>query len=158
MGYWVTCYKFFEFGKTFYHADISHVVPISDRRAIITNYTPPPRSEGHTPGFMNIIEVELANRHLIGFWKNTNDNYFFGSLHLAILPEENMIEGCYTGFTNDMDIVSERWKWVRLDPLSIEGIDLAKSSLQEPRAVYHLIERHSRTDGPIKLAAVTENR
>lgn len=155
-GFWVTVYRFHEFGRINHHADISHVTSRSFQEATITNYTPVPRSEGHAPGFCNIIEVQLLNRHMLGFWKNVNDNYYFGSLHLAILPGENVIEGYYTGFTNDMDVVTERWKWVRLDPASLQGVNLEKLSLQEPSVVYSLVESHLHVDGPIKLAAVTE--
>src|ERR1700690_3146225 len=103
-GAWVTCYQFSRPPK--YHADIAHLTVESDRRVRIKNYPPEPRTVGHMSPFRNEIEAQLANRHLIGHWKNVNDTRYFGTLHLAILPGETVMEGYYTGFESDIHVAT----------------------------------------------------
>jgi hypothetical protein len=152
-GYWVTCFKF---DKTMHHIDISNIIPESDRIATVTNFVPTPRSEGRASGFQNVVNVELVNRHLIGTWKNANDNYYFGSTHLAILPGETMIEGYYTGFENDVTIMTSRWRWIRLDPASLHEVNLGQVVLKDPRLAYNLLDKYTHTDSPIKLTEIVE--
>jgi hypothetical protein len=151
-GYWVTCYEY----DSTCHADISQLIPKCDRRVTIKNYPPDPRVEGRVSSFRNEIEAELVNRHLIGCWKNVNDAYYFGAIHLAVLPGETVMEGYYTCFLSDVQVVAARWKWVRLDPESLSGVDLSQVVLQEPRLIYDLVEKYSPHDMPLTLTAVTE--
>jgi DNA-binding transcriptional regulator YhcF (GntR family) len=154
-GLWVTCYEFNSEGGIRRHADISRITPQSSRRVTAKNYPPDPRTEGHVPSFRNEIEAQLANRHLIGHWRNVSDTRYFGSIHLAVLPGEAVMEGYYTGFSSDIKVDAMRWKWVRLDPLSLSGVELAQVVLKEPDAIYDLLE-HSTYDAPLTLAAVVE--
>lgn len=93
-GFWITCYEY----DSTCHADISQITPEVGRRVTIKNYPPEPRVEGRVSSFRNKIEAELVNRHLVGYWKNVNDAFYFGAIHLAILPGETVMEGYYTCF------------------------------------------------------------
>lgn len=154
-GHWVTCYQFNAEGGLGHHADITRVTSQSSRRVTAENYPPEPRTQGHVPAFRNEIEAQLANRHLIGHWKNVSDTRYFGSIHLAVLPGEAVMEGYYTGFSNDIRVDAMRWKWVRLDPVSLSGVELPQVVLKEPDLIYALLD-HSAHDAPLPLGAVVE--
>lgn len=66
------------------------------------------------------------------------------------------MEGYYTCFFSDVQVVTARWKWVRLDVASLSGVELSQVVLQEPRLVHALVEEHSQHDMPLTLTAVTE--
>ena len=102
-GPWVTSYEFTHAGKPHYHADIVHVTAESGSRIRAVNHPPEPRSEGRRRAFQNEIDAALAGRHLIGEWKNTSDTRYYGTLQLAVLPGETVMEGYYTG-------VGRTWK------------------------------------------------
>lgn len=155
-GAWATCYQFTHNQTPKYHADIAHLTAESDRRIRATNHPPAPRTEGRVSPFHNEIEAQLANRHLIGHWKNTNDTRYFGALHLAVLPGETVMEGYYTGFVSDIQVATGYWKWVRLEPGSLSGVDLSEVVIREPAALYALVENHSQYDAPLALATVEE--
>ena len=106
--------------------------------------------------YRNEIEAQLANRHLIGHWKNTSDTRYFGSLHLAVLPGEIVMEGYYTGYSNDIEVAIGRWKWVRLDPTSLSSVDLSGVVLREPHDLYELIKDCTQYDAPLSCDAVAE--
>jgi hypothetical protein len=106
--------------------------------------------------FRNEIEAELVNRHLIGHWKNVNDAYYFGSIHLAVLPGETVMEGYYTCYLTDLQVATERWKWVRLDQEALSDVELSQVVLQEPRLIHALVESHSQHDIPLTLTEVME--
>ena len=152
-GLWVSCYVF---GGTKHHVDLS-TITITNSAVTARNYPPEPRAEAHTSGFRNQIEAGLFGRHVIGRWRNVNDSYFYGSLHFAVLPGETMLDGYYTGFLSDSHVVAERWRWVRVEPQSAEGVDLNSVVLGEPQRIYDAVVGHSRFDGPIPLAQLTEN-
>jgi len=107
--------------------------------------------------FCNEIEAQLANRHLIGHWKNTNDTRYFGSIHLAVLPGETVMEGYYTCFLSDIQVDAGRWKWVLLDPASLAGIELPQITLRQPASLHALIEQHSPCDPPLALGDIRED-
>jgi hypothetical protein len=155
-GYWVTCYQFGSSQALECHADIARVTAESDRRLRARNYPPEPRTEGHASPFRNEIEAELANRHLIGHWKNLSDTRYFGSIHLAVLPGETVMEGYYTSYSNDVHASSGRWRWVRLDPASLGGVELSRVVLREPGMLHELVENHSKKAAPLALTAVAE--
>jgi hypothetical protein len=48
-----------------------------------------------------------------------------------------------------------RWKWVRLDPVSLSGVELPQVTLKDPGEIYELLE-HSAFDPPLTLGAVVE--
>lgn len=156
-GAWVTCYQFGQSQAPKCHADIAQLTAESDRHVSVKNYPPEPRSEGRASPFRNEIEAQLANRHLIGHWKNTNDTRYFGSLHLAVLPGETVMEGYYTGFSSDIQVATGHWKWVRLDPVSLTGVELSQVMLREPAVLRTLVENHSQYDAPLTLAAIGED-
>ena len=83
-GFWVTCYQFDSDRGIQCHADITQLTPQSGRRVTAKNYPPDPRTQGQASSFRNEIEAQLANRHLIGYWKNISDARYFGSVHLAV--------------------------------------------------------------------------
>lgn len=152
-GLWVTC---FVFDGTKHHVDLSTVTVTNDVVSA-RNYPPEPRAEGHAAGFRNEIAAGLFGRHLIGRWRNVSDSYFYGSLHFAVLPGETMLDGYYTGFLSDSQVVAEQWRWVRVEPQSAEGADLNAVVLGEPQRIYDAVVGRSRFDGPIPLPQLTEN-
>jgi hypothetical protein len=68
-----------------------------------------------------------------------------------------MLDGYYTGFLSDSQVVAEQWRWVRVEPQSAEGVDLNAVVLSEPQRIYDAVVGRSRFDGPIPLAQLTEN-
>jgi hypothetical protein len=152
-GLWVTCYVF---DGTKHHVDLS-TITVTNNAVTARNYPPEPRAEAHASGFRNEIEAGLFGRHLIGRWRNISDTYFYGSLHFAVLPGETMLDGCYTGFLSDSQVVAERWRWVRVQPQSAEGVDVNTVVLGEPRRIYDAIVGRSPFDAPIPLEQLTEN-
>lgn len=148
-GYWVTCYQF---SGDKCHADIARVTAESSSQIRALNYPPEPRTEGRAYTFRNEIEATLANRHLIGHWKNVSDTRYFGSLHLAVLPGEIVMDGFYTGFANDIAVSVSPWKWVRLAADNVPP----ETVLREPAAIYDLVMKRSQFDAPIALADVGE--
>jgi hypothetical protein len=154
-GFWVTCYQFNSNRGIQCHVDITQLIPQSDRRVTAKNYPPNPRTQGQASSFRNEIEALLANRHLIGHWKNISDTRYFGSVHLAVLPGEMVMDGYYTGFSSDIQVDAMRWKWVRLDPASLSGVDLQEVTLNDPDIIHALLE-NSANDVPLDLAAIVE--
>ncbi len=155
-GSWVTCYQFRHDGAQYHHADIARITAETDRHIWAANHPPAPRTEGRTAPFRNEIEAELASRHLVGHWKNTNDTRYFGAVHLAVLPGETVMDGYYTGFASDILVSAGRWRWVRLDPGSLPGADLSGVTLRDPAALYELIMNYSLYDEPLTLADIGE--
>ena len=154
-GLWITSYRFNSASGIGVHADITRVTAQSSRRVTARNYPPDPRTQGHVPSFRNEIEAQLANRHLIGHWRNLSDTRYFGSIQLAVLPGEAVMEGYYTSFANDIHVEAMPWKWVRLDPASVAAIDLSQVVLKEPELIHGLLER-SAEEAPLGLTAVVE--
>lgn len=105
--------------------------------------------------FRNEIEAQLVNRHLIGHWKNISDTRYFGSVHLAVLPGETVMDGYYTGFSSDIQVDTMRWKWVRIDPASLSDVDLQEVTLNDPDMIHALLE-NSANDVPLGLTAIVE--
>jgi DNA-binding transcriptional regulator YiaG len=155
-GRWVTSYQFAHGATPQYHADIAHVEAESERQVRIVNHPPEPRTEGRAAPFRNEIEGRLVNRHLVGHWKNTSDARYFGSIHLAVLPGETVMEGYYTGFASDVGVSTDQWKWVRLEPGSFEGVTLSRLVLHEPAAIHELVMNHSQYGPPLTLTDVGE--
>jgi hypothetical protein len=154
-GFWVTCYQFDSSRGIQCHADITQLTPQSDRWVTAKNYPPDPRTQGQVSPFRNEIEAQLANRHLVGHWKNVSDTRYFGSVHLAVLPGEMVMDGYYTGFSSDIRVDAMRWKWVRLDPTSLSGVDMQKATLNDPDMIHALLE-NAANDVPLDLAAIVE--
>lgn len=167
-GFWLTCYQFQPEAIPVtpsdnsthqglkYHADIVQLTQQTDWRLTGLNFPPEPRTEGHKVPFRNKIEVELRARHLIGHWKNTNDTRYFGCLHLAVLPGETVMDGYYTGLLTDVEVASNRWKWVRLDDTSINPAMLRDLVLREPATLHALVNEHSMYDPAILTADIGE--
>jgi len=61
------------------------------------------------------------------------------------------------GFSSDIQVATGRWKWVRLDPASLSGVELSQIILREPAVLRTLVENHSQYDAPLTLAAVGED-
>jgi hypothetical protein len=156
-GLWVTAYPFRSSQGRGRHVDLAHLRAESDRRLVSQNFPPDPRTErrGKRP-FLNEIEAEVANRHVVGFWKNLSDNRYFGSIHLAVLPGESVMEGHYTHFMSDVEAGASQWKWVRIDPASISGVELSRVWLKDLDTLYDLVFDHSKHDPPLPLAAIAE--
>lgn len=152
-GLWVTGYVF---DGTRHHVDLS-TITVTNSVVTARNYPPEPRAEAHASGFRNEIQAGLFGRHLIGLWRNVNDDYFYGSLHVTVLAGETMLDGYYTGFLSDSEVVAERWRWVRVEPQSAAGVDLDAVVLGEPQRIYDAIVGRSRFDGPLPLAQLTEH-
>jgi DNA-binding transcriptional regulator YhcF (GntR family) len=155
-GYWVTAYEFSGTRRSGFHADITEILAVSTRKIVAQNHPPEPRTDNSTPAFRNEIDAQLANRHFLGYWKNLSDTRYFGALHLAILPEENVMTGHYTSYSTDISVGSMPWLWVRLDPSSLAGVDITRVKLKEPAVIYAILNTRTSTT-PIHLAEVTEN-
>ncbi len=149
-GPWLTCYQFTHAGKPRYHADIAHVVTGPDGRIRAVNHPPEPRSEGRPRSFRNEIDAALAGRHLIGEWRNMSDTRYFGTLQLAVLPGEIVMEGYYAGVGSDVEVSTGFWRWVRLDP----DAGLTEITLREPSDLHDLVMSHSQYGAPLTLADV----
>lgn len=67
-----------------------------------------------------------------------------------------MLDAYYTGVGSDIEVSIARWKWVRLDPGSLEGADLREIVLREPSALHDLVMNRSQFDAPLTLADVRE--
>lgn len=153
-GHWVTCYQFTHAGKPMTHADVATVTAEGDRLVRAVNHPPDPRTQGRAVPFRNQIEAELVSRHLIGTWRNTSDSRYFGSLHLAVLPGETVMEGHYTGFASDVEVSAGRWKWVRLD--AGEGA-LDGLVLRGPDRLYEAVASRSPSDVPLTADEIRED-
>lgn len=151
-GVWLTAYEFPHDGRPHHHADLARVTALSGSGVRARNYPPEPRTEGRTTAFRNEIEAELAGRHLIGSWRNTSDTRYFGSLHLAVLPGETVMEGYFTGVASDITVSMGAWKWVRLDPA--DGVDAIE--LGDPVALHALVAERTQDSAPLTLAEVQE--
>ena len=153
-GPWVTCYQFTHAGKPQHHADVAHVAVWADGRIRAVNHPPEPRSEGRMRSFRNRIDAALAGRHLIGEWQNSSDTRYYGTLQLAVLPGETVMEGTYTGVGSDVEVTSGFWRWVRLDA---DPAALGAAILREPAAVHDLVMPHSQYGEPLTLADIRED-
>jgi len=149
-GAWVTCYQFSHAGKPQHHADIAHVSIGQDDRIGAVNHPPEPRSEGRERPFRNEISAALAGRHLIGEWQNVSDTRYFGTLQLAVLPGEIVMEGWSSGVGSDVEVSAGFWRWVRLDL----AVPVAGFTLREPHELYDLVMSHSQYGAPLTLADV----
>jgi hypothetical protein len=155
-GLWVTCYGFTSGGAQLYHADVVKIAANSDRRLSVENNAPAPRTDRHATPFRNEVEAEVANRHLIGYWKNVSDTRYFGGLHLAVLPGENVMRGHYSSFNSDILVGTGEWTWVRLDPALLSSVDLAKVKLRAPADIRTTLVEHSPYAGPLPVNGVLE--
>lgn len=155
-GAWVTCFGFGTGPRRKRHVDIAQISMESDSLLRITNHPPAPRSEGRAVAFCNELEAQLANRHLIGHWKNSNDARYFGTFQLAALPGETVMDGYYTGFSSDIEVSIGPWKWVRIDADSLAGIDLSAVRLRDPASLGEDIESHSQYAAPLTLPEIAE--
>jgi DNA-binding transcriptional regulator YiaG len=151
-GPWVTAYQFGHAGTPHYHADVAHVAAEGDREIRVVNHPPEPRTQGRASPFRNEIEGRLFGRHVIGTWRNVSDTRYYGSLHLAVLPGETVMDGHYTGLASDISVSVDHWRWVRLGP----G-DLSAVRLREPTAIYELVMSRTQDDPPLTAADIGED-
>jgi hypothetical protein len=157
-GYWLTAYQFHHGagnGTAQHHADIARITADSDRRIRAVNHPPEPRTEGRANPFRNQIEAELISRHLIGHWRNSSDTRYFGTVHLAVLQGETVMEGYYSGFGSDIAVSFAAWKWVRVESGSLEDTDLQGTVLRDPAALYDLVMSRSQYDALLTIDDVT---
>lgn len=155
-GAWITCFRFGAGPSRKRHVDIAQISMESDRLVRISNHPPAPRSEGRAFPFCNELEAQMANRHLVGHWKNSNDTRYFGTFQLAVLPGETVMAGHYTGFGSDVEVSIGPWKWVRIDSESIAGTDLSALRLRDPAVLGERVEDHSQYAAPLTLADIEE--
>jgi len=155
-GPWVTCYQFSHAGQPRCHADIAHISAGPHGRVRAVNHPPEPRSQGRRRPFRNEIDAALAGRHLLGAWQNTSDTRYYGTLQLAVLPGETVMEGYFAGVGSDVEVSAGTWKWVRLevDP----DVRLAGIILREPAELHDLVMTHSQIDVPLTLTDVRGER
>jgi len=156
-GFWATSYEFASRGRPLYHADIVKVTAESKRRIVADNRQPTPRTEGRQNPFLNNIDAQLVNRHLIGHWRNTGDTRYFGGIHLAVCAEENVMDGFYTSFDTDVETGALPWRWVRIDPHTIDAANLPGLRLRDPRALHKMLRDHDTHAGPINLNDLLED-
>jgi hypothetical protein len=157
-GLWVTCYEFRSDNQARCHADVVELRAESARRLTGRNPTlPPPRTEAQVRPFRHELEAEVANRHLVGHWKNVSDRRYFGTLHLAVQTGENVMAGYYTCFEDDVTVLYGPWRWVRLDPATIAGVDLSRIALRAPREIGERLADYPAHAGPLALSQVIES-
>lgn len=152
-GQWVTAYRFMHAGSPRYHADVAHLGAEGEREVRAVNHPPEPRTQGRASPFRNEIEGRLFGRHLIGTWRNTSDTRYYGSLHLAVLPGETVMDGHYTGLESDISVSAGRWRWVRLEPGG-----MSSAALREPSSVYELVMSRTQDDPPLTVAEIGDDR
>lgn len=155
-GWWVTSFQFHPGPTRKRHVDLAQISAETDRFVTITNHPPTPRSEGRASPFYNDLEAQLANRHLLGHWKNSNDTRYFGTFHLAVLPGETVMAGYYTGFASDVEVSTGPWKWVRIDEDSIADVDVSAVKLRDPVELGALIEDHTQYEPALTLADIEQ--
>lgn len=155
-GYWATSYKFHSGGGMRHHADVAEVTVESERRVRATNRVVTPRTEGYDVPFINEIDAELANRHVIGNWKNLSDTRYFGTIHLAVLRGECLMAGYYSSLADDVSVECGPWRWVRIDPASVAGVDLMNFNLRHPREIHQIVADHADHAGPLLLEQLKE--
>jgi hypothetical protein len=157
-GHWLTCYRFrsAQREEPQCHADLVRVDAISERRIRCRNFPPEPRTEGHAVAFRNEIDADLVARYLVGTWRNLSDWSYFGSLHLAVLSGETIMEGHYTAVTSAGKVTAGDWRWVRLDAVSMAGTDLSTARLIDPRDLDEIVAAHTKYDRPLSLSSVLE--
>lgn len=151
-GPWVTAYQFTHAGIPHHHADIATVAAEGDWLIRAVNHPPEPRTQGRASPFLNEIEARLFGRHLIGTWRNTSDTRYFGSLHLAVLPGETVMDGHYTGLASDISVSAEHWRWVRL-----EADDFTGAALGQPSAIFELVMSRTQDDPPLTIDDIRED-
>lgn len=149
-GVWVTGYLV---SGGYRHVDLS-TITVRGAKILSRNHPPAPRFEGHAAGHETDVTAQLFGRHLMGHFRNRNDRYFFGSLHLVMLPGETILDGYYTGFLNDTAVVAHPWRWIRIDPRSVDGVALDALTLDDPSTIYDMLAAHNQFDGPIALSDV----
>lgn len=155
-GWWVTSFQFHPGPARKRHVDLARISAETDRIVAITNHPPTPRSEGRASPFYNDLEAQLANRHLLGHWKNSNDTRYFGTFHLAVLPGESVMAGYYTGFASDVEVSTGPWKWVRIDEDSLTDADPAVVKLRDPVELGTRIENHTQYDPALTLTDIEQ--
>jgi hypothetical protein len=156
-GLWVTSYQFSGSGGERCHADIARLTALSDREVRAANHPPEPRTEGRALPFRNQVRARLAGRHLVGEWKNTSDARYFGTLQLAVLSGETVMEGLYTSLASDVAVSSGHWKWVRLAVGTGEEDDLMNVTLRDPAKLHELVTGRLKYDAPLTLAEVRKD-
>jgi len=75
--------------------------------------------------------------HDFDFWRNMTREYseeFLGNL--------------------DIEVDAMRWKWVRLDPATLSGVELAGLVLKEPGLIYDTLAQSA---APAALSAIVED-
>ncbi|MVU77110.1 hypothetical protein GPX89_07595 [Nocardia sp. ET3-3] len=152
-GLWVTVYRVEDVGC---HVDLTRLTAVSGHRVTGQNWPPEPRCEKGHAGYRNEIEAEVSQRHLIGRWRNRRDSYYFGTVHLAVLPGETILDGFYTANAADVAVAAEPWKWMRISESEVGEADLGKLQMKAPEQVYALVQERSRLDPPLGLADITE--
>jgi hypothetical protein len=150
-GLWCTG---FIFAGGRHHVDLT-TVTVTNGVVTARNFPPAPCSEGLNVGFHNDISLTVSGRHLIGQWRNSSDSYYYGSIHLALLPGETILDGYYTGIVTDTEVAADRWRWVRVEPQSLAGIDLHTVNLGDPQRVYNVLIKHAE-GGPSAAIALAQ--
>lgn len=146
-GMWATAFVF----DDIHHVDLTTIQKAKD--AVTARNSPPaPQTEGHAVGFHNDLSLTLAGRHLIGTWRNSSDSYYYGAVHLAVLPSETVLDGYYTSVLSDTQVVANPWRWVRVDPQTTIGVDLTTATLGNPKELFGIINAHKPSAPPISLA------
>ena len=142
-GYWVTCFTFDRRRKC--HADITQITAKSGRYVLAKNDISTPRTEGHDDApYYHVIEAKVVSRNLIGHWKNTSGSRYLGLIHLGVPDGEQVMDGYYTSLSSDVEVGFGSWKWIRLDPGSIDGVNLAAVRLRMPSEICRLLKGHEK--------------
>ncbi len=155
VGLWVTCFEFTSGMEAAVHADVLELTVTSERvlRGVTTG--PEPRTARHQRPYRSMVEMQLADRHLVGTWRNLSDDRYFGSIHLAVQDGKTLMTGHYTSFDSDARVGTGPWRWVRVDPATT-GDDLDAMRMRDPDLVHRLVSDYPKHSGPVHLDDVAE--
>jgi hypothetical protein len=151
-GLWVTTFDVEDIRQV----DLS-MITVTNGVVTAKNSPPEPRTEGQTVGYHNDISLSVVGRHLIGQWRNTSDHYFYGCIHLAVMPGETVLDGYHTAVLTDTAVIAGRWRWVRVEVGSAAGIALDDVALGQPRRLHEIVAAHPHYGPPLPLARLLED-
>jgi hypothetical protein len=155
-GLWVTVFTFTSVGETAFHADVVDVTLTTERQLRAVTSGPEPRTAERQRPYRSLVEARLADRHLVGTWRNLSDDRYFGSIHLAVKTGQTLMVGHYTSYNSDEEVGTGPWRWARLDPATTQGVDFTGRRLRNPEILNNLLCNHHKHAALLGLNDVTE--
>lgn len=114
-GYWLSRfdYQAYRQGKMVpgVQYNVEKLIPVNDYCLIGKNIKGVSQS-GNT--YFHHIKVQVISNYLLGQWFNTNTKNI-GPFQLYVHTHNCVMHGCHLGNSNDNDIQSGKWTWIKLD-------------------------------------------